>query len=82
MKYQVFCLYASPKGEEPSPWLIAAEDEYAWEGDPERCEAVFKRAREEAERSGWEVREVSLLADVGAIYKAFEPTEVEAIVER
>lgn len=77
MTYRIFCLYASMKGEEePSPWLIAAEDEYSWEGDEDRCEAVFKAAREEAEKNGWEVREVTLLASIDAIAKAFNPTEV------
>jgi hypothetical protein len=81
MTYSIFCLYASIQGEtEPSPWLIAAEDEYAWEGDPERCEAVFKKARDDAERNGWDVREVTLNSDINAICKAFEPAEIDATV--
>lgn len=78
--YNVYCLYASLK-EDVGPWLIAAEDEYSWEGNPERCEAVFQQARDEAAVNNWEVREVTLLVDLGAIYKAFEPTEVQAEVE-
>lgn len=81
MKYRVYCLYASLKGEEPAPWLIAAEDEYAYEGDPCRCDAVFQKAKDDAERNGWDVREVILLADIRAVYKAFEATEVPATVD-
>lgn len=81
MTYQVFCLYASVKGEEPSPCLIAAEDEYSWEGDPSRCEAVFKAARDLAERNDWEVREITLTVDIEAVCRAFEPTEIVALLE-
>ncbi len=82
MTYSIFCLYASLKDEpEPSPWLIAAEDEFAWEGDPDRCEAVFKVARDLGDRSGWDVREVTLTVDIDAVCKAFEPVEVEASVD-
>ena len=81
MTYQIFCLYASMKDEsEPSPWLIAAEDEYAWEGDPDRCEAVFKKAREEAQSQGCDVREVTLNVDINSVCKAFTVTEVDAEV--
>lgn len=80
MKHHVYTLWASMK-EEAAPWMIAAEDEYAWEGNPDRCEAEFKAAREKAERDGFDVREVTLLLDYGPVAKAFEPAEVEADVE-
>jgi hypothetical protein len=81
MRYRIFCLYASLKGEEPGPWLIAAEDEYAWEGAPERCEGVFAAARELAERNDWDVREISILVPMDAVYTAFESPEIAATVE-
>lgn len=80
---RIYCLFASLKGEEPGPWLIAAEDEYAWEGDEARCKAVFEKARAEAEESGWDVREVVLLVDYytdTGIAKAFLPPEITAEV--
>lgn len=80
MSYRIFCLYASLKGEEPAPWLIAAEDEHAWEGDPERCESAFKKAQAQAEQDGWETREVVLTLDISAVYKAFESPEIPAQV--
>lgn len=81
MKYRVFCLYASMKDSEPAPWMIAAEDEYSWEADPGRCDAVFRKAHADALENGWEVREVTLLIDIDVIQKAFLPAEVEAEVE-
>lgn len=79
-KHHVYTLWASTR-EDPAPWLIAAEDEYAWEGDPDRCEASFKVARDNAERQDFEVREVTLLIDYSEVARAFGPAEVEAKVE-
>jgi hypothetical protein len=81
MNYHVYCLYAAMKDEDPSPWMIAAEDEYSWEGDPDRCEAVFAEARKQAESAGYVVREITLIVDISAIYKAFEPVEVPTTTE-
>jgi hypothetical protein len=80
VNYRIYCLYASMK-DDPGPWLIAAEDEYAWEGDPDRCEASFKKVRDEARSCDWDVREVTLLVNVDQVCKAFEAPEVKAIIE-
>lgn len=80
-RHHVYTLWASMKGDDSGAWMIAAEDEFAWEGDPERCEGVFKAARTEAESQDFEVREVTLLLDYGTVMAAFEPTETEAEVE-
>lgn len=82
MTYTIYCLYASMRDDEPSPWMIAAEDEYAWEGNPERCEAVFKAARQLADRNDWDVREIELTVDLDAIYAAFNPTSVQATAKK
>lgn len=79
-KHHVYTLWASMK-EDPAPWMIAAEDEFSWEGDPDRCEAAFKVARDKAEADDYEVREVTLLIDYGQVMRAFEPAEIEAEVE-
>ena len=75
--HRVYTLWASMKDDEPGPWMIAAEDEYSWEGDPDRCEKVFADARKLAERNDWEVREITLRFDYAAIVAPFEPTEVD-----
>ena len=79
MKYRIYALYASLKGEKP--WMIAAEDEYCWEANPDRCEAVFTAARKLAERNDWDVREVTLVLDIDAVYKAFRAPEIDAEAE-
>lgn len=77
--HRIYTLWASVK-DEAAPWMIAAEDEYAWEGNPERCAAIFKVARANAEHSDFDVREVTLLIDYGAVMRAFEPVETEVSV--
>lgn len=57
-------------------WMIAAEDEWCWEGDPQRCEASFKAARDRAERDGQSVREIVIRVDQELIEAAFRPTEI------
>ena len=82
MKVSVFTLWATmPDGMDVHPWMIAAEDEASWEGDPDRCEAVFKEAREKAAEAGWEVREVTLSVDYDKVVATFLPAKVEAEVE-
>ena len=68
------------KGEEPLPWMIAAEDEFSWEGDGDRCEKVFADARALAEKNGWDVREITLVVDGAKVCGAFEPVEIDAEV--
>jgi hypothetical protein len=80
MLVTVYTLWASMKGEEPSPWMIAAEDEFSWEGNPERCEAVFDEARQLADRNGWDVREVNLEVDLDLVHERFEPGKADGIV--
>ncbi len=86
MATSIICLFASLREEdEPGPWLIAAEDEFAWEGNSQRCEAVFEKARKEAEGAGWDVREVVLLVDYygdNGVSQAFLAPKVKAEVER
>lgn len=78
----IYTLWASMKCEdEPAPWMIAAEDEHSWEGNPERCDKVFAEAKALAERNDWDVREVVLSVSLEAICAAFLPTRIEAHVE-
>lgn len=81
MKWNLFTLWASPKGEEPSPWMVAAEDENSWEADPDRCERVFQTARDLCERNSWDCREVTLTFDCDAVAARFAVGEVAAEVE-
>lgn len=74
--YTIYTLWATMKGEEPAPWLIAAEDESSWEGDPARCETVFSEARELADRNGWDVREVNLSVPFSDLDEAFQPPTI------
>lgn len=78
--HRIYTLWASLK-EDPGPWLIAAEDDHAWEGDPDRCEAAFKAAREKAEKDNFEVREITVLVPYENIVRAFEVPEVDGLVE-
>lgn len=79
MKVKVYTLWASMKDEEdPSPWMIAAEDEFSWEGDPQRCEQVFAEARRRHDSS--EIREITLEVEWDAVAAAFLPAEVAAEV--
>jgi hypothetical protein len=81
MRFSVYTLWASMKGEEPSPWMVAAEDEASWEGDPDRCERVFQTARDLCDRNNWDYREITLKVDFDAIAKCFEVGDVDAEVE-
>jgi hypothetical protein len=82
MKVRVYTMWASLKGTgEASPWMIAAEDEFSWEGDPDRCERVFQTARDLADRNEWDYREVTLHVDFHAVAKCFMPNDVEVEVE-
>jgi hypothetical protein len=67
----VYTLWATLKEEDTAPWMIAAEDEFAWEGNPERCEAVFKEARTLADQNGWDVREIEIALPYAQIITAF-----------
>lgn len=75
----IYTLWARLPNDEGA-WMIAAEDEYCWEGDPARCEQKFKEARETHERSGFDVREVWIEVDHERIEVAFRPTQVTAEV--
>ena len=81
MAHQIYTLWASLKGEEPGPWMIAAEDEFSWEGDPDRCEKVFADARALAAKNDWEVRELVLTFEYGKVIDAFIPAEIPVNVE-
>lgn len=81
MKTNVYTLWASMKGTEPAPWMIAAEDENSWEGDPDRCERVFQDARDKCDYNGWDYREVTIKVDWNAVAKCFETGEVDGEVE-
>lgn len=79
--YRIYTLWASMKGEEPAPWMMAAEDESSWEGDPDRCEAAFADARRRAKDSDWDVRELTLHVFYAAIDAAFQPADIIVSVE-
>lgn len=81
MNWNVYTLWASMKGEDPSPWMVAAEDEGSWEGDPDRCEHVFQTARELCDRSGWDYREVTITVPWDEVSALFEAGSIEATVE-
>jgi hypothetical protein len=72
----VYTLFASLKDEDVSPWMIAAEDEFSWEGNPERCEAAFKDANTLAALNGWDVRAIEVDLPYDKIAAAFHRTEV------
>jgi len=80
MKLTIYTMWASMKGSEPSPWMIAAEDEYSWEANPDRCDRVFQEARELADRNEWDYREVKVEVDADAIYKCFESGTTAGVV--
>ena len=82
MKVTIYTLWASMKGEEISPWMIAAEDEYSYEGDPDRCDRVFQSARDLADRNSWDYREVQIEVDIEAVAKCFESGVVGGAVAR
>lgn len=81
MTVTIYTLWASMRDSEPSPWMLAAEDEYSWEGDPDRCDKVFADARAVAERNDWDVREVRITVDIDAICERFECGATEGTVE-
>ena len=68
----IYTLWARLPGDEGA-WMIAAEDEWCWEGDPDRCEAKFREAREREERNGNVVREVWINVDQEVIEERFRP---------
>jgi len=80
VKHRVYTLWASLK-EEASPWMLVGEDEFSWEGDPDRCEKAFQDAQNLCDENEWDYREVTLLIDYKAVVKCFDSTEVEADVE-
>jgi hypothetical protein len=57
-------------------WMIAAEDEWCWEGDPDRCKSEFDQARAKAEAEGSVVREVWFYIDQDQVEAAFRPAEI------
>jgi hypothetical protein len=59
-------------------WMIAAEDEWCWEGDPDRCQKSFAEARAKAEKDGQVVREIWINIDQEIVEAAFRPTETDA----
>lgn len=73
----IYTLWARLPDDEGA-WMIAAEDEYSWEGDPDRCETKFKAAKDEAERLGYIVREVWVKVDQNVIEGAFDPAKLDA----
>lgn len=77
MTIQVYTLWAALKEDPGAFWMVAAEDEFAWEGDPERCDAKFKAAQDEAEGQGFIVREVWIEVDSSALDPAFHPTKIK-----
>lgn len=80
MKLTIWTLWASMRGEEPSPWMVAAEDEYSWEGNPERCEKVFQDARDLCDKNEWDYREVKIEVDINQIAKCFESGDIKGEV--
>ena len=80
MRHTVYTIWASMKGEEPSPWMLHAEDEYSWEGDPDRCEKAFQDARNLADKNDWDYREVEIKVDYAKIAACFENGVVEGEV--
>lgn len=80
MTYEIYALYASLQGE-AAPWMVAAEDEYSWEGDPDRCEREFQEWRDKAKENDWDVREITLTVDMNKIIKAFEVPHIEVEVK-
>ena len=76
---RIYTLWARLPNDEGA-WMIAAEDEWSWEGNPDRCRASFHLARSNAEREGNAVREIELLVDQEQIEAAFRPVEVGATV--
>jgi hypothetical protein len=80
VKIEIWTLWAAMKGGDPSPWMIAAEDEYSWEGDPDRCERVFQEARDLADRNEWEYREVKISVEISEIAACFEHGSIEGEV--
>jgi hypothetical protein len=62
-------------------WMICAEDEFSWEGDPDRCEAAFADAKSRATASGWATREIVFSVPGSQVEAVFAPAEVEASVD-
>ena len=81
MKLIVFTLWAAVEGDADGVWMLAAEDEHAWENDPDRCEGVFEIAKRQAADSGFVTREVNLVVDTEKVSQAFWATEIDADVE-
>ncbi len=78
--HRVYTLWAAIEDEPGSAWMIAAEDEPSWEGDPARCEAVFAEAKRRL-GGGYTFREITLLVDYRFVDAAFRTPEVPTVVE-
>jgi hypothetical protein len=78
-RHYIYTLWASLR-EDPGPWMVAAEDQHSWEGNPERCEAAFQAARDECDKNDWAYREIEILVDYEKIVACFESGVVEAEV--
>lgn len=72
----IYTLWARLPNDEGA-WMIAAEDEWCWEGDPERCEQKFKEAREKVEADGNIVREVWINIDQQLVEERFSPGQID-----
>lgn len=81
MNARVYTMWASMRSEDTSPWMIAAEDEFSWEANADRCDEVFADARSLAEQNGWDVREITLVLEGQKIFDTFAPVEVRSDVE-
>jgi len=76
----IYTIWAAMKDYPESFWMLAAEDEYSWEGDPDRCDAVFQTARDKADVNGWITREVEITVPFEDIAKTFLAGKTEGEV--
>lgn len=82
MNVDIYTLWAALKLEDPSPWMVAAEDEFSWEGNPDRCERVFQQARELCDEKDLDYREVTIEVDIDDIVRCFESGRVSGSVKQ
>lgn len=81
MKMTIYTLWAALPDELDGFWMLHAEDAFSYEGDPDRCDAAFKTAQAQADRSGWVTREVEIEIDCDDVERAFRPAKVEGSIE-
>lgn len=80
MKIRIHTLWAALVEDEGAFWMLHAEDEFSYEGDPDRCDAAFKTAKANADRNGWVTRVVIITIESGEVEKAFLPLKIEGSV--